>query len=338
MRRLFLLTTGALVVLLLLEGVFHLLPVSTSTRTGYYIHPHILTYPARHCFTISTGWDLQNAQNHCANNLGCIANRDFAYNPEAIALIGDSFVEANMLPVDKALAAQLESKLGGKAVFAFGGPGSNLLDYAERVQFAATELGVKTFVIVLNRTDIRESLCGSGNIHAHCIDAKTLSPKLDTQAPPSHTKQIFRESALAQYVISQLKLSLSDILNSIWPSIPSVQTIKTSTRPSPAASKLAIKTFFSRLPFNDGIKYYFLIDPDRLHLFDQGHDAPDIEEFKTQAHMYRAILIDPTPEFQEFVRSSGMVLEMSPSDKHWNTAGINLEATAIANSLKSKEY
>ena len=151
-----LLATGALVFVVLLEGLFRLLPVSTATRTGYYINQNILTYPAKHCFITSSGWDLRSAQKHCANNFGFIANRDFQYDPDAIVLVGDSFVEANMLPVHEGLAAQIESRLEDKLVFAMGGPGSSLLDYVERIQFARKNFGSKVFIIVINRTDIRE--------------------------------------------------------------------------------------------------------------------------------------------------------------------------------------
>lgn len=67
------------------------------------------------------GWDLRNPQRHCANNYGFIVNKDFHYDLDAIVLVGDSFVEANMLPVHQGLAAQIESRLKDKIVFALGG-------------------------------------------------------------------------------------------------------------------------------------------------------------------------------------------------------------------------
>ena len=48
--------------LLMLELLFRLLPVSTSTETAYNTDPLILNYPPYHRWTAATGWDLRNAQ------------------------------------------------------------------------------------------------------------------------------------------------------------------------------------------------------------------------------------------------------------------------------------
>jgi hypothetical protein len=145
---------GIGVALVALELLFRLLPVSTSTSAGYYIDPLILTYPPGHTFTTSSGWNLQRPQRHRANNFGFVADHDFARNPEAVALIGDSFVEASMLPARERLAAQLESKLGTRPVYAMGAPGTALLDYAERVRFASQRFAIHDFVLLLEHGDI----------------------------------------------------------------------------------------------------------------------------------------------------------------------------------------
>ena len=76
-RQLLLFVMGTVAVLAFMEALFRILPGPTATRSGYYIHPLILTYPASHCFTVATGWDLKNSQYNCANNLGFLADRDF---------------------------------------------------------------------------------------------------------------------------------------------------------------------------------------------------------------------------------------------------------------------
>ena len=115
---------GVLSVLLALELLCRVLPVSTSTETGYYTDPLILTYPARHRWVAATGWDLRNAQTLQANNLGYPADRDFVWNERAVALIGDSYVEASMLPAADRPGAQLERWLGPRPVYAMGAPGT----------------------------------------------------------------------------------------------------------------------------------------------------------------------------------------------------------------------
>jgi hypothetical protein len=197
---------GAAAAVLALELLFRVLPVSTSTATGYYFDPLIQTDPAGHRFTIATGWELQNAHTHRANNFGFLAAHDFVRDPTAVALIGDSFVEENMLPPAERLAEQLESRLGGRKVYSLGSPGTALLDYAERMRFASERFGIRQFVLVLEPGDVAQSICGSGNIHARCLDANTLQPRIEKQPAPGLLKAILRKSAFAQYLFSQLKL------------------------------------------------------------------------------------------------------------------------------------
>lgn len=336
MRALFLFLIGILLVLLGLEVVCRILPVSTATRTGYYIHPQILTYPPNHCFTNSMGWDLRNAQSHCANNVGFPADRDFSYNPQAIALIGDSFVEANYLPIRLRLAAQLEIKLADKPVYAMGGPGSSLLDYAMRARYAASNFGIKTFIFVLTRADVREALCGSGNIHGPCIDSLTLEPKLDLQQPPGLLKRLARESAAAQYIFSQLKFNLSGVLASLRGSDSSSKTVTARTLPPEMATMRVVQEFFEQMSTINEAKYYFVIDPDRVNFYDPKINTPELEQFRKAALINGAIEVDPTPAFQHFVSTSGLVLEIGPYDKHWNAEAVRLVADSIAQRMLTR--
>jgi len=94
-----------------------------------------------------------------------------------------------------------------------GGPGSNLLDYVERVRLATERFETKTFVIVVERGDVVQALCGSGNIHAKCLDPATLEPRTQHIASDQRLlTNVLRESALAQYVFSQLRFSAANLL------------------------------------------------------------------------------------------------------------------------------
>ena len=333
LKPLFFLATGALFVVVLLEGFFRLLPVSTATRTGYYINHNIVTYPAKHCFTTSTGWDLRSPQRHCANNYGFIADRDFSYNPDAIVIVGDSFVEAIMLPVREGLAARIESKLQGTLVYAMGGPGSSLLDYAERIQFARKNFGTKVFIIVINRTDVRESICGSGNIHAHCIDANGLHPKVERLSSPSKLKQIFREFSVAQYAFSQLRVNLSTFSPHFLKSSPIIKSSPDRPKPSITEAEVIVRTFFSRLPIGDEIKYFFVLDPDRSKHDNEKKKSEDIDLLRNLAKQFGVDVIDPLSDFMQFKLLNNIALEVSPTDQHWNSEAIMIVAKLIANRL-----
>ncbi len=111
----------------------------------------------------------------------------------AVALIGDSFVEASMLPAQERPGAQLERALvPTRPVYAMGVPGTALLDYAERIRLAHERFGVRDFVLLMERFDVRQSFCGSGNVggsvpaarHA-CRSHRTAAAGRHRQADPA---------------------------------------------------------------------------------------------------------------------------------------------------------
>lgn len=330
---------GALLALSAVEASLRLLPVSTSTRTGYYIHPLILTYPPHYKFTVSTGWNLRNAQHHRTNNYGFLTHHDFAPNPQAIALIGDSFVEANMLAEPDRLSGQLESLLGPQPVFALGEPGTSLLDYAERARFARERFGVRNFIFVIERGDVRETLCGSGNIHGPCLNPDTLELRIETQPPAGFLKRIFRESALAQYLFAQIKIDPSALFRSPK-TAPPLQT--QSRRPSgpedvplEKADRI-IEAFFSSLPRGDGEHFLLIFDSDRDRLLETPTaDAPVRNRFIQLVQQAGFEVIDTVPLFRNFLRTTGLSLNVAPFDKHWNREANRLVAEAVALKLNA---
>ncbi|PKO45798.1 MAG: hypothetical protein CVU31_11470 [Betaproteobacteria bacterium HGW-Betaproteobacteria-4] len=329
---------GVFAVLLMLEIAFQILPVATATRSGYYQHPLILSYPAGHCFISSTGWDLKNAQRNCANNIGFLAGRDFLPDRNAIGLIGDSYVEASMLPVGQRLGAMLENKLAGRPVYAFGGPGSNLLDYAERAKFAAEKFGIRTFVFILERGDIKQAQCGSGHIHGVCVDTVTGRIRTETQAQPGALKRILRHSALAQYLVSQLKFDLSKLKPSAW-SAPAVTKSSLQAGVSDELQNATVNAFFSQISKIQNSRLVFVVDPDRGHLLEAGAgERNEVAERIQQAGAGQVTVIDPGSAFKEHLVRTGRLLDVGPYDRHWNAEAIGIVAELAGNALIAPEH
>ena len=342
LRKFLLWLVGAAGFLLALEIFFQLLPVSTSTETGYYIDPLILSYPPYHHWTTSTGWDLRNVQRLESNNLGYLANRDFEYNTDAVALIGDSFVEASMLAAKDRPGAQLERALGGRPVFAMGNPGTALLDYAERIRYAHTHYGIRDFVVLMERGDVKQCLCGSGNIDARCLDPKTLEPRIEKQPPPGLLKQIFRHSALAQYVFGQLKFNPQQVWHQAF---ATAHATAAQPEPTPSAAvtlpaqtapyiDVVTRTFFERIkPYATG-RLVIVLDSDRAALA-KGQLKPDPARtrFIELARALGATVIDTEPIFREHFARSRLSLEVGPYDGHFNALGVSLVTQAAATAL-----
>ena len=343
LRPLSLWLVGATGLALALELLFRVLPVSSSTETAYYADPLILNYPPHHRWTTSTGWDLRNAQTLEANNLGYVASRDFERNEQAVALIGDSFVEASMLATTDRPGAQLERALGSRPVFAMGAPGTALLDYGERIRFAHMQFGVRDFVVVMERGDVEQSLCGSANTHGPCLDPRTFAPRVETLAPPGIEKRIFRHSALAQYLVSQLKFSPRKLREQAFPAIKAVTASSPDTRRGslavPAEDPKAFvdnvtNTFFDRIKNHVTGKLVIVIDCDRSALY-RGQLKPDAsrDRFIQLARAAGAIVIDTEPLFKAHLAASSLKLDVGPYDGHFNALGVELVTRAAADAL-----
>lgn len=333
--------------LLVSELALRVLPVSTSTATGYYLDPNILTYPPGHTWTNSTGWDLRDPQHQRSNNVGFLAHRDFDRNPQAIALIGDSFVEASMLNADDRPGQQLERALAnGRPVFTMGAPGSALLDYAERIRFAQSRYGVRDFVLLMERGDVRQSLCGSGNIHGPCLDPQTLAPRTELRPPPDAIKRILRHSALAQYVFGQLKFDphrlWQQAIAQSRPVSPSPMTDAGAPKAQsklpdllPAAQEAVVSTFFNRIEGMVAGKLVIVLDSDRAAIY-RGQAAADSvrAQFISLARSHGAIVVDTETIFRAQFARSPLKLDVSPSDSHFNALGVQLVAQAAAEALR----
>jgi hypothetical protein len=347
---------GIGVALVALELLFRLLPVSTSTSAGYYIDPLILTYPPGHPFTTSSGWNLQRPQRHRANNFGFVADHDFVRNAEAIALIGDSFVEASMLPARERLAAQLESKLGTRPVYAMGAPGTALLDYAERVRFASQRFAIHDFVLLLEHGDIAQSLCGSGNVNAECLDRKTLDPRVEKLPTPGAAKRLLREFALPQYLFSQLKLDPQHWAATLFtrkrnapPATASRPTGAAGGAPpatallgagslrdpffiEPEAIDRVLSEFFTRVkPYRNGGKLVLILTGDAPA------GDPVRDKLIAAAKANDAEVFLAGPPLQDATRNTGMSMRVAPRDAHMNGIALETVAAGVAPLLDAKK-
>ena len=340
--------------LLLAELCCRVLPVSGATFTGYHVDPMIVSYPPHHHWWVSTGWDLRNARQLSANNLGFVADTDFVPGGDAIGLVGDSYVEAGMLDPKDRPAPRLAAHLAGQArqVYALGGPGSALLDYAERIRFARERLGLRDFVVLMEPGDLRQSLCGSGNVHASCLDPASLAPRTETLAPPSLAKRWLRHSALAQYLVGQLKIDPARLLQQTF-GAPSAHAAAPRPVPGQVSGAMApgisqsqidmvqavARQFFARVRTLDITRLVFVVDGrrDRAAL-DQAPGGPhgvmqERDAFIAIARQHGAVVVDAEPLFRQHWAQSRLSLAVAPLDGHLNLIGVDMLMRAAADAM-----
>jgi hypothetical protein len=333
---------GGFAFVVCLEAVLRVLPVSTATRTGYHVAPSLLTYPPHHQWRVATGWDLRNPQMLTSNNFGFVADHDFVPDANAVALIGDSYVEASMLDARNRPGAQLERELGGVPVYAMGGPGSSLLDYVERLRFARERFGVEQFVLLLEAGDVRQALCGSGNVHSECLDRVTLIPHTERRPAPGPLRRWASRSALAQYVASQLKFDGSRFGRALYTRqvpahpAPAGSTVDSGeTAEAPAYVDAVARTFFARLEAVPGVRRVILIVDGRRDAR-RAVDLMLVAERNRFIELARArgfIVVDAEPLYAAHAANSPLSLDVGPYDGHLNALGVALVAKSAARAL-----
>lgn len=349
MRVLLAIIAGVVAVLLAAETALRALPVSTATMKDYHFDPDLLTYPAHHEWTVSTGWDLRNPQRLRSNNFGFVAHRDFEADPGAVALLGDSYVESSMLDAPLRPGQQLERALGGsRAVFAMGSPGTALLDYAQRVRFASERFGIKDFVIWLERGDARQALCGSGNVHSRCLDRQTLAPRIERTPPPSAAKRALRHVALAQYFAGQLAFRgdhfVEQMITRQPPALPGAGT----DAGNPASRSISANAIArERAVIDAAIGEFFrvagpyligrticVVDGQRSGEALGPQEDPYQRAYLIERLMARGVeVIDLEPVYRAHAQRSPLSLEVGPYDAHLNGLGVEIVMRTAAERL-----
>jgi hypothetical protein len=207
-RKSFLLFVGStLLWLALAEGICRLLPV----HTGYEVQPvdaenPVIRFHPNRDFLFSRGPFLTNVNRGHVNNYGFVNDQDYepANTHPLLAVIGDSYIEAGMVPYPLTLQGRLAGRQNGnRRVYSFGASGSSLLDYLYYAIYARQQFGAEWLVINVVGNDFDEMLLRYKQAPAfhYLTEAPDgrLSPMLiDYQ--PAWPRSLLRHSALARYV------------------------------------------------------------------------------------------------------------------------------------------
>src|ERR1051326_697213 len=122
---------AVLALLLALEGLLRFAPTAKGLHR---VNPASAASSARLVpnqeYTFSMGWDLRHVVRGRTNSMGFISPHEYRRDARAIALIGDSFAEGEMLAYPESLAGRLDARYGGELrAFNFGLSGASLPHY-----------------------------------------------------------------------------------------------------------------------------------------------------------------------------------------------------------------
>src|SRR5947209_724877 len=352
-----LLSLASIVVCLLVaEMVFRFLPVSTGLRSmPVTAADPVLHFTPNRPFTNSLGWTMHNVVHGRVNNAGFVNDQDYERDGlPLIAVIGDSFIEAEMVPYAESLQGRLAAALKDTfRVYSFAGSGAPLSQYLIWAGYAVKEYGARAVVINVVGNDFDESLAayrlGPG-FWQYVPDADGM---LRLRLNPHRAGTLIslaRHSALARYVIINLGIQNS-LLFALRPIGELIFGTPANAAPHYAGntdasadekrvqdSLAAIDAFFRDLPERINLppdRVMFTLDGFRYAGAAQA-GAGTYFDLMRRAFMEKAAAlgyeaIDLDARFIPRHARSGESFEFH-DDNHWNAAGHEVAAQAVLES------
>jgi hypothetical protein len=353
-------TGSVMACLLLVEIVLRFLPVATGmwAMPVNAAHPVFRFTPDRE-FLFSRGWNFSLVNRGRINNDGFVNDENYAENDSRplLAVVGDSYVEAAMVPNDKTFYRRQSEMLGGKGrIYSFGASGAPLSQYLIWARHAAQRYQASALAIVVVGNDFDESLLAYNarpGLHVYARESDNRLHLRRIDFAPSSLRHVVRRSALGRYLIFNLKAletarQIAARLGLVSPAHASAPHYvgNTAAEASPQRvrdSQEAIAAFF------DDLTKMIALAPDRIvFLVDGARYEAEIamtetsyfglmrKHFMREASQRGYEVVDLQPWFLERSRDGRTRFE-DPVDRHWNATGHAVVAEALAASKAHKK-
>jgi hypothetical protein len=197
--------------LLFAEIVLRFLPVAT----GMWAMPvnaenPIFRFTPDREFLFSRDWNFSLINRGRINNDGFVNDENYAENDPRplLAVVGDSYVEAAMVPNDKTFYRRQSTKLNGKGrIYSFGASGAPLSQYVIWARYAAQKYRASGLAVVVVGNDFDESLWAYNKRPGLHVYVNGPDDRLDlrrTDYRPSPLRVLVRHSALGRYLVFHL--------------------------------------------------------------------------------------------------------------------------------------
>ncbi|MCA3263103.1 MAG: hypothetical protein ING44_14260 [Telmatospirillum sp.] len=294
-------------------------------------------------YVYSLGGDFSNANRGRVNKAGFVNDLEYAENDprRLLAVVGDSFVEALMVPYAETIQGRLQARYPDGRVYSFGASGAPLSQYLIWAEFAARKYKADGLVVVVVGNDFAESLTSFGikpGMAQYRADANgTLALDRADYAPKLAKRAWAARSALIRYLL--LNLQVMDRLTALrrlgepqeFAGFTPVRLPESVVRDSLAA----IDAFLADLPVRTGLA------PDRIMFVVDGFRDP--QAARAQADTYFAMMrssfmaravaagysaIDMDVPFFEAYAQRPQRFDLD-SDGHWSGAGHEIAAKSL---------
>lgn len=343
----FISVVGTLVVA---EIVLRFLPVNEGLRAQAVDAANpVFRFEPNRTSVWSEGWSFESVNRVHVNNDGFVNDQD--YDPAAstplLAIVGDSYIEAGMVPFPQTVGGRLQADLRGRArVYTFAASGAGLTQYLVWADYARQRYHPDAFIINIIANDFDESLWHRGQSPGfhhfqRMPDDTAVMRRVDYQ--PSFWRLMFRRSALVMYLVTNMKVQ--QVLNISVQSLGAKDKRWSSNVPYESSEtafadyRWAVDRFLDALPAATGVgadRIVLVFDGMRPDMYDSAllSDAQHgtwgvMRAYVMEQARARGIdTVDLQPVFGEDYAREQRRFE-SPHDGHWNSLGHELAAQAI---------
>ena len=144
------------------EAVLRFLPVwSGIFPVPVTAESPVFHFRPNHDFVFSKGWNMELANRGRINNAGFVNDQDYRTDDPTplVAVVGDSYIEAFMVPFRETLQGRLAAALAGRfRVYSFAASGAPLSQYLVWARHAVRVYGAQALVINVVGNDFDNSL------------------------------------------------------------------------------------------------------------------------------------------------------------------------------------
>lgn len=333
------LLAGAVFGLCLLEAMLQFMPVASGLRMGATDGETPFSYYLpNQDFVYSFGWALDNPRRGTTNEVGFI-NSLSTTAPRGVLVIGDSFIESQMLSYENTLQGYLEAKLP-RQVVAVAASGNNLADSLKIIEAFAPKTRSKTVVLFVEETDLSGLLSpASAGHNSFVLDADNSVTVQHSPYVESAHKNWLIKSALIRYAYYNLKLPE-------WIAAARRSSAATPRDVGEPRRAKVLEFFFERLKAL-GATYDFeailLVDADRPSIYPgprkNGRSSFEEERkgFLELARRHGLNVIDLAPVFARHWQDHRQRLDWLPLDGHWNHIAHGLAADEVLKRVRGRE-
>jgi len=350
---------GVTATVLTLEVVLRAFPVNEGLHaTPVNQDNPILKFEPNRISTWSKRWNFSIVNKVKTNNYGFV--NDIDYDPNAttplLAIVGDSYVEAAMVPYKQTAAGILARALAPKArAYSFGASGSALSQYLAYCRYARDTFRPDALVIVVDGNDYSESLLQyksdpAFHYFVRSPDGTLILQRVDFEV--TLWRSLVRRSALGMYLATNVHAQnwahyiKNYYFQFVSQSPPSLTDASAGAeRKRIVESQEAVDTFLKLLPSLSGLprsRIIMVVDGMRETIYDTERVA-SIAAYMAYVDVMRRYfiakaqadgfeVIDMQPRFLDHYRRYGEKFEFA-TDRHWNPLGHTVVADAVQRSM-----